>query len=108
MAKPSRPPRKFPPRTLRVLRAEREISQKALAEQAGITQTRFWQIEHGQGAPIRKAERKAIATLLHVAPHEIAWPEMTLTALQVERAALYEARAARRRAAELASLMEGV
>lgn len=74
------------PQTLRVLRAARELTQHALAEQAGLTQTRFWQIEHGNGAPLRKREREAIARVLDVRPSTIAWPVMTPTPLQEERA----------------------
>jgi|SRR5436189_2620954 len=87
-------------RTLRVLRAEREITQQVIAAKAGLTQTRYWQIEHGEGAPLRKEERATIARLLEVAPHEIAWPEMKPTRLQQTRA---EAREERRRAAETMS-----
>jgi transcriptional regulator with XRE-family HTH domain len=72
--------------TLRVLRAARDLTQYALAERAGLTQTRFWQIEHGQGAPLRRAERDAIARVLDVRPSAIAWPAMTPTQLQLERA----------------------
>ena len=101
MAKAVRPIRRprtvRAPRTLRVLRAERELSQKLLSDRAGLTQTRYWQIEHGEGAPLRKEERGAIARVLEVAPHEIAWPPMNPTKLQSTRA---EAREERRRAVE--------
>lgn len=72
--------------TLRVLRAARDITQHTLAERAGLTQTRYWQIEHGEGAPLRKSEREAIARVLEVKPAAIEWPRMTPTALQEERA----------------------
>jgi transcriptional regulator with XRE-family HTH domain len=75
------------PQTLRVLRAARDLTQHGLAERAGLTQTRFWQIEHGSGAPLRTHERDAIARVLEVKPSAIAWPVMTPTALQEERAA---------------------
>lgn len=84
-------------RSLRVLRAERELTQKLIAVRAGLTQTRYWQIEHGEGAPLRKDERTAIARILEIAPHEIAWPAMKPTPLQVTRA---DAREERRRTAE--------
>jgi transcriptional regulator with XRE-family HTH domain len=84
-------------RTLRVLRAERDLTQKVIAVRAGLTQTRFWQIEHGSGAPVRKDERAAIARELEVSPHEIDWPVMALTELQKARAG---AREDRRRAAD--------
>jgi len=74
------------PQTLRVLRAARDLTQHGLAEQAGLTQTRFWQIEHGSGAPLRKRERDAIARVLEVPASVIDWPPMTPTALQQERA----------------------
>jgi transcriptional regulator with XRE-family HTH domain len=75
-----------PTQTLRVLRALRDLTQHGLAERAGLTQTRFWQIEHGSGAPLRKAERDAIARVLDVKPSAIAWPVVVPTALQTERA----------------------
>jgi transcriptional regulator with XRE-family HTH domain len=84
---------------LRVLRAERDLTQQLLAARIGLTQTRYWQIEHGEGAPLRKEERAAIARVLEVAPHEIAWPEMKPTHLQVTRAAAREER--RRMAADM-------
>jgi len=74
------------PQTLRVLRAARDLTQHGLAARAGLTQTRFWQIEHGEGAPLRQRERDAIARVLEVRPSTIAWPAMTPTQLQVERA----------------------
>ena len=80
-----------------MLRAERDLTQKLIAARAALTQTRYWQIEHGEGAPLRKEERAAIARVLEVAPHEIAWPAMKPTPLQVTRA---DAREERRRVAE--------
>jgi transcriptional regulator with XRE-family HTH domain len=74
------------PQTLRVLRAARDLTQHGLAEKAGLTQTRFWQIEHGSGAPLRKRERDAIARVLEVPAGSIDWPVMTPTELQRERA----------------------
>lgn len=74
------------PQTLRVLRAARDLTQHGLAERAGLTQTRFWQIEHGEGAPLRQTERDAIARVLEVRPSTIDWPAMTPTRLQEERA----------------------
>jgi transcriptional regulator with XRE-family HTH domain len=93
------------PQTLRVLRAARDLTQHGLAERANLTQTRFWQIEHGSGAPLRAHERDAIARVLEVKPSAIAWPVVTPTALQIERAR----RATRRdRAAALAHEAESV
>lgn len=82
-----------PALTLRVLRAARELTQHVIAARVGLTQTRYWQIEHGEGAPLRREERAAIARALEVQPHEIAWPPMRLTKLQETRA---EARDRRR------------
>jgi transcriptional regulator with XRE-family HTH domain len=96
MGKTPRQPR--PTKTLRVLRAERELTQQLIAARIGLTQTRYWQIEHGEGAPLRKEERAAIARVLEVQPYEIAWPEMKPTQLQVTRAA---AREERRRMADM-------
>lgn len=87
--------RRRPARTLRVLRAERELTQQVLAARIGMTQTRYWQIEHGEGAPLRREERAAIARILEVQPYEIDWPPMTVTKLQATRA---EARDRRRAA----------
>jgi transcriptional regulator with XRE-family HTH domain len=87
MGKPKR-------RTLRVLRAERDITQKVLAVRAGLTQTRYWQIEHGSGAAARKDEKAAIARVLEVSPHEVDWPVVVVTELQKLRA---DAREERRR-----------
>jgi transcriptional regulator with XRE-family HTH domain len=87
------------PQTLRVLRAARDLTQQGLAERAGLTQTRIWQIEHGAGAPLRKTERDGIARVLEVKPAAIAWPPMTPTRLQEERA-----RQKLRRARALAAL----
>jgi transcriptional regulator with XRE-family HTH domain len=83
------------PQTLRVLRAARDLTQHGLAERAGLTQTRFWQIEHGSGAPLRTHEREQIARVLEVKPSAIAWPLMTPTALQTERAQREKTRRAR-------------
>lgn len=74
------------PKTLRVLRAERDITQKEIADQAGLTQTRYWQIEHGQGAPMRTTERDTIARVLAVRHADIAWPVVKPTHIQEERA----------------------
>ena len=69
-------------RPLRVLRAERDLTQGMIATRAALTQTRYWQIEHGEGAPLRAEEQATIARVLGVAPHAIAWPPRQLTALQ--------------------------
>lgn len=69
-----------------MLRAERDITQKQIADDAGLTQTRYWQIEHGQGALVRTTERDAIARVLAVRHVDIAWPILTPTHIQEERA----------------------
>lgn len=91
------------PQTLRVLRAARDLTQHSTAAQAHLTQTRYWQIEHGSGAPLRKTERDNIARVLDVKPSAIAWPSMTPTALQTERA---KRQVRRERALALASAHE--
>jgi transcriptional regulator with XRE-family HTH domain len=92
------------PRTLRVWRAEREMTQKIIADDAFMTQTRYWQIENGEGAPARRQEQTAIARVLKVHVLDIAWPELQPTPLQRMRAHAREEREERRRAAELAGL----
>lgn len=100
MTKPNRPPARRGVKLLRVLRAERQLSQQALGDQAGLTQTRYWQIEHGQGAAVRAVERAAIARVLQVSPKAIAWPiRDDLTPLQISRAEARALRQARRAAA---------
>jgi len=94
------------PQTLRVLRALRDLTQHRLAELAGLTQTRFWQIEHGSGAPLRTHERDNIARVLEVRPSAIAWPVMTPTALQEKRA--HQQRRRARALAAAAHLAESV
>jgi DNA-binding XRE family transcriptional regulator len=89
---PQRPAAKHRPRTLRVLRAECELTQQLIAAAANMTQTRYWQIEHGQGAPLRQWECTVIARLLGVAAQDIAWPQMKVTQLQRTRAEAQERR----------------
>lgn len=62
---------------LRVIRAAHEpkLTQNVLAKAAGLSTSRFWQIEHGEGLPPRPYECKAIARVLGVRVDEIAWPE---------------------------------
>jgi len=60
------------PNKLRVLRAERRISQLRVAIGAGLGTTRFWAIENGYAQPTA-AERAAIARTLNVSESE-AWP----------------------------------
>src|SRR5262245_42781898 len=57
---------------LRVLRAERRLSQLALADRTWIHPTRIWRIENGYAAP-KPREREVIASALAVAQRDI-WP----------------------------------
>jgi transcriptional regulator with XRE-family HTH domain len=61
---------------LRVLRAAREprITQSQLARRAGLSASRYWQIEHGEGSMPSAAERAAVANALGVSVDAIAWP----------------------------------
>ncbi len=63
-------------RHLRVLRAEQRITQSRVAAAAGMSASRFWQIENGEGPEPREEERAAIATALSVKVADIAWPEL--------------------------------
>lgn len=58
---------------LRVMRAERRISQLRLALQAGINQTRLWRIENGF-AVATPNERRALARGLGMSEADI-WAE---------------------------------
>jgi len=51
--------------TLRVRRAERRLSQMALARAAGIAENRYWRVENGFASPT-DAERAALASALGV------------------------------------------
>lgn len=61
-------------RSLRVLRAERDITQSQLAKKLSISHTRYWQIENAEGLAPSEDERKAIAAALSVRVDDIAWP----------------------------------
>jgi transcriptional regulator with XRE-family HTH domain len=50
---------------LRVLRAEKRLSQMDTAEAAGISFNRYWRIEAGYAEPTEQ-ERQHIARVLHV------------------------------------------
>lgn len=63
----------FPPNRLRVIRAERRISQLRLALAARIHPTRLWRIENGLVDPT-EAERGAILQALAVAAGRV-WPK---------------------------------
>jgi transcriptional regulator with XRE-family HTH domain len=61
---------------LKVLRAERDITQTRLAKRAGLSQARYWLIETGQGLAPRDDEKAAIAGCLGVEVDEIDWPTL--------------------------------
>lgn len=65
--------------TLRVRRAEREISQRDLAAKAGLHPDRYWRIEKGYTDPTAQ-EQAAIAEALAV-PVALAFPEQAQTAV---------------------------
>lgn len=62
---------------LRVLRAQQEpkVSQRQLALRAGLSPSRYWQIESGEGSEPSKDEKDAVAAALGVKASDIAWPE---------------------------------
>jgi transcriptional regulator with XRE-family HTH domain len=57
---------------LRVLRAQKRVSQLEIAAGAGIGATRYWKIENGYTEPTPE-ERRAIARALGVSIRK-AWP----------------------------------
>lgn len=59
---------------LKVLRAERDITQWSIALAAGIERSRYWTIEKGYVTP-RETERAALAAALGVTEAEI-WPDL--------------------------------
>lgn len=61
--------------SLRVLRAMQDVTQARVAERAGLSPTRYWQIENGERHPATRDERAAIATAFGVTPSDIEWPE---------------------------------
>lgn len=61
--------------SLRVLRAERDATQALVARLAGLSATRYWQIENGERHPPTPKERAAIASALEIGETSIAWPE---------------------------------
>lgn len=56
---------------LRVLRAERELSQEAVAARAGMKPARYWYLESANGVPTDD-ELRAIAKVLGVSTRAIA------------------------------------
>ena len=59
---------------LRVLRAERDLSQAQVAYLAGMSQAKYSQIERGGGMLATDDQRQAIADALEVTVDDIAWP----------------------------------
>ena len=67
-------------RRLKVWRVEKDKTQHQVARFAGMNQTRYWQIENGEGLPPTKDEREAVAAALAVKVSEIEWPELGVKA----------------------------
>jgi transcriptional regulator with XRE-family HTH domain len=64
-------------RRLKVLRAERDVTQHDVARKAGLSRSRYAQIEVGEGSVPREAERDAVAAALGVRVSDIEWPSFT-------------------------------
>lgn len=62
---------------LRAVRAAQEpkVTQSRVARRAGLSVSRYWQIENGEGSDPSDDERDAIAAALGVKADDIAWPE---------------------------------
>lgn len=58
---------------LKVLRAERNVSQVDTAQKAGLEPNRYWRIEKGYRQPTSE-ELASIAAALGVAPTELGFP----------------------------------
>jgi DNA-binding XRE family transcriptional regulator len=65
---------------LRVLRAERDVTQMDLAQQAAISHNRYWRIENGYEQPTAD-ECKSLAKVLKVKVDDLG-----LSSCQMERA----------------------
>ena len=63
-------------RRLKVWRADRELTQRQLALKAGLSPSRYWQIESGEGTEPDKDERVAVAAALDVKVSDIVWPDV--------------------------------
>lgn len=64
---------------LRVLRAERDVTQMDLALKVGLPQSRYWRIENGYDQPT-DAERARLAKALHVQEAELGFGELAARA----------------------------
>lgn len=62
---------------LRAWRAAQEpkVSQQQLALKAGLSPSRYWQIESGEGVEPTTKERDAVANALSLKVSDIAWPD---------------------------------
>ena len=67
------------PTVLRAIRAAKEpkLTQSQLAREAGMSASRYWQIENGEGSEASKDERAAVAAALGVKVSDIAWPDVS-------------------------------
>lgn len=63
-------------RRLKVWRVEKDKTQHQIARLTGMNQTRYWQIENGEGQPPTKDEQAAVAVALGVKASDIAWPDL--------------------------------
>ena len=61
---------------LRVLRAERDITQMRVARDAGLSNSRYWQIENGFGSDPNDDEQAKVAAALGVKKSDIDWPSL--------------------------------
>jgi len=62
------------PNRLRVIRAERGITQVNLALKAGLSPARYWKIENAVPPEARDDERAALARVLRIGQQNI-WPD---------------------------------
>jgi transcriptional regulator with XRE-family HTH domain len=61
-------------RRLKVLRAEHDYRQSDVANRAGLSVSRYQQIENGDGSVPRDEERAALAVVFGVRASDIDWP----------------------------------
>lgn len=67
-------------RRLKVWRVEKDKTQHQVARRSGMNQTRYWQIENGEGLEPTPDEQRAVAAALGVKVTEIDWPELGVKA----------------------------
>lgn len=63
-------------RRLKVWRVEKNKTQHQVARLSDMSQTRYWQIENGEGPAVTSDEQKAVAAAIGVKVSDIAWPEV--------------------------------